>query len=123
MITTKQAVIGGGGSPPWYWNTGKEVLKSSLSDDKYTASWYRRPGNKEDPWISLTDHGDATKNGGILYGGSGTHLYAKDVLPVHNGANVYIRAGGRLNLRNLSTEYISHVPKNPEYKPPAYEPP
>ena len=100
-------MLGVGTSSQWYVNTGKEILMSSLNDYKYTARWFRRPSNKEEPWISLTDHDDAILNGGVLYGGNGVSSYAKDVLAPHNGANVYIRAEGRSNLENLSLEYVS----------------
>ena len=57
--------------------------------------WYRRQGNVEDPWVSLSDHHSAIGRGDILYGenhyGSS---HASTVLPKHNGANVYIRMKG-----------------------------
>ena len=33
------------------------ILKSSIRNHTYHARWYRRHGRKEDPWISLENHG------------------------------------------------------------------
>jgi len=74
-------------------NVAFEVLASS--EDPFGPTnplMYHRPGNAEDPWLSLIDHGDAIAAGKILYGANsfnGNH--ATKVLPVHNGANVFIR--------------------------------
>jgi len=87
LIATKQAVIGS-----YYSNAARTILKSSTSSDPYTAAWYRRESQLEDPWISLTDHAEAIGQGNILYGENNygsTHAAA--VLPDHNGANVYVR--------------------------------
>ena len=85
-------------------NTNKEVLKSSLNAKRHEVLWYRQPSHMEHPWISLTNHHYAINNGDILYGGNGVSLYA-DVLEGHKGANVYIRAGSKSNLR--SSEYFT----------------
>ena len=53
--------------------------------------WYNRKGNKEDPWISLSDHDQATNNDEILYGGDGYGGNHARVLNKHRGANVFIR--------------------------------
>eukprot|EP00957_Ditylum_brightwellii_P055685 4219337-Ditylum_brightwellii.AAC.1 len=42
---------------------------SSLSpNSKHEAHWYCCVSNKEDPWISVIDHGPAIKSGDIIYG-------------------------------------------------------
>ena len=52
-------------------------------------------GAKEDPWISLNDHHSAISKGNILYGGNKVgKSYATNVLPKHNGANVFVRMQG-----------------------------
>ena len=79
----------------WYANNLRLIKKSSTNPNTYRARWYRRSGNKEDPWISLTDHGPAISQGNILYGEQhygGNH--ARKILPIHKGANVYIRWKG-----------------------------
>ena len=88
MITTKQAVRLHGSNFPG------PIVKSSKSATSYEARWYHRPGNEEDPWLSLSDHGPAIGAGEILYGENsygGPH--AANTLPASkgNGANVYIR--------------------------------
>lgn len=74
-------------------NAAFEVLASSEDDTGPTyPKMYHRPGNPEDPWLSLIDHGDAIPAGKILYGANSyTGAHATTVLPVHNGANVFIR--------------------------------
>jgi len=86
LVATKQSVLG------WYANAPRAIKSSSLSSRPTKARWYRRKGNKEDPWISLTDHVSAIKQGNILYGESlYGHSHAKNILPIHQGANVFIR--------------------------------
>ena len=79
-----------------YSNGLRTIIKSSTKPNSYKARWYRRNGAKEDPWISLNDHAPAIGQGNILYGENryaGGH--AGNVLPNHNGANVYIRNKGK----------------------------
>merc|ERR1711871_1745258 len=76
----------------WYSNAHRKIVSSSLNKGTSSARWYRRPGHKEDPWISLTDHGQAISEGNILYGeASFGHAHAAAVLPKHKGADVYVR--------------------------------
>eukprot|EP00927_Polykrikos_kofoidii_P028198 TRINITY_DN24650_c0_g2_i1.p1 TRINITY_DN24650_c0_g2~~TRINITY_DN24650_c0_g2_i1.p1 ORF type:complete len:1139 (+),score=129.46 TRINITY_DN24650_c0_g2_i1:60-3476(+) len=78
----------------WYSDQPRQILKSSTNDQQYSARWYRRHGHAEDPWVSLEDHTAAIGNGNIVYGENlfgGAH--AAKILPVHQGANVYIRKG------------------------------
>ena len=52
LYTTKDAAIG--------WKYGfqpRTVLKSSISQTSYTASWNNRANILEDPWIGLKNHG------------------------------------------------------------------
>jgi len=52
LIATKESVIGA-----WYTSDVKRPVKnSSLSDEPHEVAWLRRQGEKEDPWISTTDH-------------------------------------------------------------------
>jgi len=70
-----------------------EVLASSEdpSGPTYPQMYHRAP-NAEDPWLSLVDHATAVGAGKILYGGNSFNgAHATNVLPVHNGANVFIR--------------------------------
>ena len=67
----------------------RQIQMSSTSSTPYTAEWYHRTSQPEDPWISLTNHGEAIGQGNMLYGENnfgGAH--AANVLPAHNGANV-----------------------------------
>ena len=92
LVTTKSAAIGE------YYGEGTQgamrtILKSSKSAIPYKALWFNRVNAVEDPWLSLSDHYGAIGAGEILYGGNhwvGSN--AQNVLPYHNGANVYIRA-------------------------------
>ena len=99
-----------------YANAPRQILFSSLGSNATTAKWYNRDGYTYEPWVSLTDHEVAISAGNILYGESScagfagptcevnstgqvhcagpmTALtaHASAVLPVHNGANVYVR--------------------------------
>ena len=90
LIADKNVVTGG-----YYSNNPRLILKSSTNPRSYKAKWYRRQGSKEDPWISLTDHGPAIGQGNILYGENhfgGAH--ANNILPKRKGANVFIRMHG-----------------------------
>jgi hypothetical protein len=45
------------------------IEKSSLHPSApSSAQWYHRRNNKEDPWISLTDHASAIGRGNLMYG-------------------------------------------------------
>jgi hypothetical protein len=89
LIATRDSVMG------WYANGVRPIKMSSKSASPHGARWYRRHGNREDPWISTIDHGPAIGQGEIVYGeqnfGS-THAAA--ALPMHDGANVFIREVG-----------------------------
>jgi len=86
LYAKKEQVLGN------YSNKKREILESSTSSEPYQARWYNRKGNKEDPWISLIDHHPAIVQGMIVYGESNYGgVHATRVLPIHNGANVFIR--------------------------------
>ena len=69
-----------------------EIKMSSTSSEPYQALWYNRESSAEDPWISLTDHSLAIDEGNIIYGEANfNHASHTKILPLHNGANVYIR--------------------------------
>lgn len=46
--------------------TNSEILISSSSSIPYTAQWYIRDGNPEDPWCSVFDH--SASDPGMVYG-------------------------------------------------------
>ena len=86
LIATKDAVTGG-----YYSNAQRPIIASSASSSPSQARWYRRAGNSEDPWVSINDHGAAIAQGNIVYGEAGFgSTHASAVLPLHNGANVYV---------------------------------
>eukprot|EP00656_Telonema_subtile_P007708 TRINITY_DN13620_c0_g2_i4.p1 TRINITY_DN13620_c0_g2~~TRINITY_DN13620_c0_g2_i4.p1 ORF type:complete len:3743 (-),score=834.31 TRINITY_DN13620_c0_g2_i4:156-11384(-) len=68
------------------------VVLSSQTGQPYTVKGNNRKDTGADPMIGLTDFGNATSHGEILYmeAGSGGGGVAK-LLPIHNGANVFIR--------------------------------
>jgi hypothetical protein len=90
LIATRDAVTGA-----FYKNKKREVVKSSINSEPHTVAWYRRRVNLEDPWVSLTDHHPAINSGNILYGANSFgQNHATKVLPMHQGANVFVRQSG-----------------------------
>lgn len=86
LIADKDQVMG------YYSNADRNIYKSSIAPKGGKAKWYRRQGNAEDPWISLTDHHDAKNGDNIIYGeASFAAKHAELLLKKHWGANVYIR--------------------------------
>jgi hypothetical protein len=85
-----------------------QISMSSTSATPYQAQWYYRAGNPEDPWISLTDHSSAIGQGNLLYGENGYGgAHAANVLPAHNGANVFIRlAANRAGCRETDVTQL-----------------
>ena len=81
-----------------YSGTQRNITASSVSPYPYTAAWYSRgPDSPEDPWISTIDHTSAIAAGQILYGeDSFGGEWATNVLPLHGGANVFIRWNGEI---------------------------
>jgi len=69
----------------------RSIYKSSLYGYKYSAGWYKRSSNVEDPWISLEDHTKSVRNRGLVYGENNFN-YRIDNKPYHNGLSVYIRS-------------------------------
>jgi len=87
LVASKDAVIG-----EYYANQPRQIMRSSTSEHPYTATWYNREAQVEDPWISLGDHHGSIQDGSILYGENHFgHAHAALVLPVHNGANVFVK--------------------------------
>ena len=91
LIASKNEVTGS-----YYSAESRLIYKSSTNANSYNAKWYRREENLEDPWISLTDHALAINEGNILYGENHIGNHASLILPVHKGANVFIRMHGKL---------------------------
>ena len=87
LIASRDSVIGG-----WYADETREIIMSSTSSSPYSAKWYRRTSQLEDPWVSLTNHHAAIGEGNIVYGENNFgSTHASAVLPIHNGANVWVR--------------------------------
>ena len=82
-----------------YSGTQRQITCSSQSSTPYTAAWYNRgSGNPEDPWISTIDHTSAVTAGQIVHGeNSFGGSQATNILPMHGGANVFIRWTGEKN--------------------------
>ena len=90
LLCSKEAIGARPGfSSEYYENSLRQILMSSDSLTPYSARWYNRYGAREDPWISVTDHGPAIHAGKIVYGeNSFGSTHASAILPIHNGANV-----------------------------------
>ena len=78
-----------------YENAQRRILSSSKSDSPYTAAWYYRQGNPEDPWhnlwISVIDHASAIGAGMLVYGETSFDWAGHtQVLQDHTGANVFV---------------------------------
>lgn len=94
LITTKDA-LGGSFNGQFYANEQRNILRSSNNDNPYTAAWYNRKGNLEDPWISVIDHAEAIDAGMLVYGENSFDWPShRKVLRAHNGANVFVRKKG-----------------------------
>ena len=92
-LVCEKTAIGAPFTSDYYGNEQRAVVMSSESPSAYTASWYNRNGVTEDPWLSVTDHFNAISAGKIIYGeASFGSTHASAILPVHNGANVWIKA-------------------------------
>jgi len=85
-IIRKSDLIGDDGEK-WYSNTNIDIQLSSKSCLPYKAQMYRRKGNKEDPWVSLRDHGTSRT---MVYGSASSKSH-NDLLQTTGGMNVYIR--------------------------------
>jgi hypothetical protein len=92
LITTKNA-IGGPFNGEYYGRQKRQILKSSINANPYTAEWLNRRERPEDPWISVIDHDSAISAGMLVYGENiwRANLGGTQVLVDHNGANVFIR--------------------------------
>ena len=88
LVVNKDDIIGPDGVK-YYANQHISIVGSSISGEQYTARWFRRPGQQEDPWVSLRNHFDPAGNG-MLYGGKSSEGHAQ-ILKKNGGANVFIR--------------------------------
>ena len=74
-------------------NVPFDILATNYPGNPSSALMYHRSPNPEDPWLSPVDHATAITSGWILYGANGYDAaHGKNILPIHNGANVFIRA-------------------------------
>lgn len=90
LHSTKEAVLGGNGLDEWYGNQYRPIIASNVQASPYKATWYRRNGVSEDPWISVSNHFEYK----IVYGEGhwtphGWLNYAFD--GITGGMNVFIR--------------------------------
>lgn len=85
LIAARDQVIGD------FYLGKRDIMKSSSSSYPYQATWVRRQGTPEDPWISLTDHVQAITSNDILYGENYCGGEHANVLSTNSGANVFIR--------------------------------
>ena len=106
LHTTRYQAIG-----EHYSNNARTIIKSSISNTSYTANWYNRSGNAEDPWIGLRSHGiapmgDPDKGGDlILYGENSIALYLHVLdIDADGGACVFVRNSSD-NVSSVATDY------------------
>jgi len=103
-----------------YWEGAqRRIYKSSLHDYTYTAEWLKRKNCcKEDPWISLYDHGLAKPNKDVLYGEK-SYIFKFGEDPYHNGASVYIRKWESkcLGIDNGGWQLVRYVPTGNAFHP------
>ena len=86
LIVDKLEIIGADGDK-FYTAHPIPVIISSISCDSYTAVWYRRAGERTDPWVSIKNHGPGEL---MVYGGNSVAEH-NDILPSAGGMDVYIR--------------------------------
>ena len=86
LIVDKLEIIGADGGK-FYTAQPIPVIISSISCDSYTAVWYRRAGERTDPWVSIKNHGPGEL---MVYGGNSVAEH-NDILPSAGGMDVYIR--------------------------------
>jgi hypothetical protein len=84
-----------------YDNSSRTILRSSISNIPYTANWYNRAANGEDPWIGLRTNSTAPVNnpeaGGdlILYGENSTTGHVSNpAISKDGGMCVFVRDSG-----------------------------
>jgi hypothetical protein len=84
-----------------YDNSPRTILRSSISNIPYTANWYNRAANGEDPWIGLRTNSTAPVNnpeaGGdlILYGENSTTGHVSNpAISKDGGMCVFVRDSG-----------------------------
>ena len=91
LIATKASVTG---NPPEFYGgpTSRPIIKSNVRTTAYSAAWYYRASQPEDPWISTGDHGPSTTDGQMVYGENGFNAASYVISIVqHQGNNVFIR--------------------------------
>ena len=88
LIVDKTEINGNDGQK-YYGPQSIPIVASSLNCDPYSANWYRRHGFREDPWVSIRNHGDGAGQL-MIYGGDNKEEH-NEVLKRNGGMNVFIR--------------------------------
>ena len=88
LIVDKDEINGADGQK-YYGPQSIPIVASSLNCEPYSANWYRRNGFREDPWVSIRNHGDGAGQL-MIYGGDNKEEH-NEVLKRNGGMNVYIR--------------------------------
>lgn len=89
LIASRVSVLGN------YYNNLPRTVRASSDHplEESFENWQNRADKLEDPIISLKNFDDSVREGTVLYCGAGlTGDAAGKILPIHKGANVYIRA-------------------------------
>eukprot|EP00984_Skeletonema_dohrnii_P037607 scaffold39855_cov161-Skeletonema_dohrnii-CCMP3373.AAC.1 len=114
LAATTDAVIGSN----YDRSEERKILASSDNEFTYSAKWLNRPDKDEDPWVSIINHIDARDDGKILYGEAsygGDH--AANILPLNDGADVYIRNRTCAQLYGGDWVRVRHVPAGDTWHP------
>jgi len=100
LIATKDAIGGhaGDNNNEWYSNAKRPIVKSSISDEPYTAKWYDRAAyqHAHDPLLTLEDWSISRDRPGIdegimyMSGAYATSNHGRGMAG-RGGSNVYIR--------------------------------
>jgi hypothetical protein len=75
----KSAVLGS------YTNTARPIIRSSSSSIAYSANWYNRSANTEDPWISIGNYPTQ-----VVYGENST-TFNSELINAYGGMCVLVR--------------------------------
>ena len=112
LYVTREQAIGTN-----YDNSPRTILRSSISNIPYTANWYNRAANGEDPWIGLRVHNTAPVNnpeaGGdlILYSENSTTGHVSNpAIAKDGGVCVLVRNSAMSNTNHPVQNYLINFP-------------